>query len=73
MELLGGELSDVSNGLSRSLLESNSLESLVHVKGVVSGSVLELLLSSFFGTCHLKINLLNNRTESKVKKHRNLT
>ena len=60
MEFLGGELSDVSNSHGRSLLESDSLESLVHVKGEVSGRVLELLLSSFFGTCHLKSNLLNN-------------
>ena len=58
VEFLGGELSDVSNSGGGSLLESNTLESLVHVEGIVSGSVLELLLSSFFGTCHFKINLL---------------
>ena len=60
MEFLSGELSDVSNSHGGSLLESDTLESLVHVKGEVSGRVLELLLSSFFGTCHLKSNLLNN-------------
>ena len=54
MELLGGELSDVSNSLSGSLLESDALKSLVHVEGVVSSSVLELFLSSVLN--HLKIN-----------------
>ena len=56
VEFLGSESSDVSNSGGGSLLESDSLESLMHVKGEISGSVLELLLSSVFGTCHLQIN-----------------
>ena len=55
MEFLGGELSDVSNSGGRSLLESDSLESLVHVNSVISGSSLHLLLSSVLDSWHFVI------------------
>ena len=53
VHFLNGKSLDVSNSIGGSLLESDSLESLVHVEGIVSGSVLHFLLSSVLGSGHL--------------------
>ena len=53
MHFLLGESGALSDGTGGSLLEGNALKSLVHVKGVVSGGVLELLL--FLGAWHVNI------------------
>ena len=52
MHLLGGESLDFSDSSGCSLLKSNSLKSLMHIQCVISGSILKLLLSSFFSTGH---------------------
>ena len=44
---------DNSDGFGGSLLEGNTMESLVHVQGVVSSSTLNFLLSTLFGSGHL--------------------
>ena len=53
VHFLNGKSLHVSDSIGRSLLESDSLESLVHVESIVSGSVLHFLLSSVFNHCIL--------------------
>ena len=46
VHLLSGESLALSDGTGRSLLERNTLESLVQVQSVISDSVLHLLLTT---------------------------
>ena len=62
VHLLVGEFFAFSDGASSSLLESNSLKSLMHVQCVISGRSLHLLFLSVFGTGHPRTNQLINNT-----------
>ena len=55
VHLLLGESGALSDGAGGSLLEGDTLESLVHVQGVVSGDVLQFLL--FFGSWHFRFDI----------------
>ena len=44
MHLLGSKSGAFSDGTGGSLLESDTLESLVHVQSIISGGVLQFLL-----------------------------
>ena len=57
-----GEFLTFSDGASSSLLESDTLKSLMHVQCVISGRVLHLLFLSVFGFDHPVTNQLNKYT-----------
>ena len=65
VHLLGSESLDISNRSGSSVFEADSLESFVHVEGIVSGSDCHLLLFVFC-TSHLRTNQLINNTNQTI-------
>ena len=65
VEFLGGEFPNISDSHGRSLFEGNTLKSFVHVESEISGSVLQLLLSSIFNHFPRTNQLINNTSPNK--------